>query len=399
MKQKKILVIGAGESCCGIIETIKKMGYLVVVIGNSENLPANKIADYYFVLEDNDVAGTISICNKLNVNAIVPTPVERTLRWMGEVANELGLIFLSRKSIENFRDKFKMKMCFQNAGINCAKGILISKEEIYPGLLKDYNYPLIMKPLDAYASRGVLKIQNYKELKSYLEETSGFSSNGKVIIEEYIGGREFNAEGVCYQGESEIYAIVEKIRGSFPHTIEMGHIIPPAIKEDEERIIVDTISSAIRALGMNNGAFNAEIKLYHEEGYVIEIAGRLAGDFIISHLIEPTTGQDMNKAVVNISLGLPPAKARRKYLKHGIISFFNLPKGKRIKNIKNFRHLHDNSNVIWAHIFFQEGDTIPEVIHMGQRSGFVIVTSNTRKGMFSLAEKTKKQIIDSIEFE
>lgn len=398
MHQKKILVIGAADSCLGIIKTIKRLGHQAVVVGSDEISSAKEIADYYLVAEHNDVDTVVNYCKELGIHAIVPTPVDRTLLWMARVAEKLDLEFLSVDVAENFRNKFKMKSCLQQSNINCAKGFLSSEDEFCSELLKEYEYPLIVKPIDGYASRGVLKVNNFTELISSINEAASFSSNAKFLIEEFIDGREFNAEGVCYNGNIEIYAIVEKVRDPYPRTIEMGHIIPPEISKDNENLIVATITKAVTALGMNNGAFNAEIMLHDEKCYVIEVNGRLAGDFIVSYLIKPTTGQDMEVAVVNIALGIQPEKALRKYIKHGIISFFNLPAGKKIKKIDDYSFLFKNKNIIWSHVFFKEGDIIPEVLHMGHRSGFVIVKSNSRDELIILANRVKEKIIESINF-
>lgn len=398
VEKKKILVIGGADSCLGIIKAIRRLGHLAVVIGANENMPARAFADYYLVAEDGDIESVVLFCKKIGVDAIVPTPVDRTLLWMAKVADKLELIFLSVDATGNFRNKYQMKICLQEAGIKCAKGFLTTKENFNSSLLNDYGFPLIVKPIDAYASRGVVKVNNLNELSVYINEASSFSSNGQIVIEEFIDGREFNAEGVCYDGLVEIYAIVEKIRDPFPRTIEMGHIIPPDITKAEENIILETITKGVLALGMKNGAFNAEIKLQNNQGYVIEINGRLAGDFIISHLLKPTTGQDMEEAVVRISLGLSPEKAMRNYLKYGMISFFNLPAGRKIKYIRDLTHLQDNSNVIWVHLFYKKDDLIPEVIHMGHRSGFVIITAESREELILFSNQIKKEIIHGISF-
>ena len=174
---------------------------------------------------------------------------------IAEVSEKLGLIFISPKVAEIFRNKYKMKECLHLANIKCAKGIFTSESEFSHTLIKNYNYPLIVKPIDGYASRGVVRVNNFDELKKSISEAASFSSNKTLLIEEFIDGREFNAEGVCYNGKVEIYAIVEKISDPFPRTIEMGHIIPPDITNTEESIIVDTITKAVIALGMLNGGF------------------------------------------------------------------------------------------------------------------------------------------------
>lgn len=399
MEKKKILVIGAAQSCLGIIGTIKRLGHLAVVVGSSIDLPGYSLADYYLIAEDNDVEGVMKYCKEIGVDGIVPTPVDRPLVWMAKVAKELGLIFISPDTAEAFRHKYKMKEHFQRANVLCAKGILTTKERIVADIEKFLNFPLILKPIDGYASRGVVKADTLSDLENFVEETSSFSSDASIVVEEFIDGREFNAEGVCYQGKVEIYAIVEKVRDPFPRTVEMGHIVPPDITPGEEIIIVKTITSAVLAMGMDNGAFNAEIKIHQGKGYVIEVNGRLAGDFIVSHLLKPTIGQDMEEAVVNISLGIKPEKAKRNYIRHGMISFFNLPEGKKINEINDFNYLYDDPDLIWAYLFFKKGDVIPKVLHMGHRSGFVIATAESRKHLQQRVEAVKGEVMGSVVLE
>ena len=372
------------------------MGHLAVVVGNSDNLPGKALADHYFIANDNDVEAVVDYSQKIGIDGIVPTPVDRPLVWMAKVAEELGLIFMSSNTAEAFRHKYKMKVRLQRLKVPCAKGILTTKEKIINDIHNRFAFPLIIKPIDGYASRGVIKVDSLAELGNYIEETSSFSTNSHIVVEEFIDGREFNAEGVCYRGNVEIYAIVEKVRDSFPRTIEMGHIVPPDITNSEEELIVSIITDAVKAMGLDNGAFNAEIKIKNNSGYVIEVNGRLAGDFIVSHLLKPTTGQDMEEAVVNISLGIAPEKAKRKYLKWGMISYFNLKPGKKIVRINDYSYLNKLSDVVCVHLFFNENDIIPDVKHMGHRSGFIIVTADSRRKLIERVTKIENKMIESI---
>ena len=61
---------------------------------------------------------------------------------------------------------------------------------------------------------------------------------------------------------------------------------------------------ALNALGITNGASHSEYKIT-EEGkvYVIEIGGRMGGDFIGSDLVQLSTGYDFVKGVIEVALG------------------------------------------------------------------------------------------------
>lgn len=379
--EQSILIFGASDSVIGMTKTAKLMGYKIAMLGPDVSSVARSMADYYKIVDDNQIDEVVEFAKEKNVVAIVPLPIDRILQWQAKIADVLGLIFISVDDVDNFRDKYKMKETFIRNGVNCANGVIIKNLDDYNSKdLSKLLFPLIVKPIDGYASRGVTKVENIKELDLYVVEAFEFSISGKILIEEFIEGREFNSEGIVFNGEVQIIAIVEKIRDPFPRTIEMGHIVPPDITNDEETIIFKEVTKAVSALNLKNGAFNAEIKIYNGNGYIIEVNGRLAGDFIVSDLIKPTTGYDMEEAVVNISLGIKPKDYKYQYCKSGIIRFFNLPESKKIDFIQDYSIHFDKTKIIKYHLFYKIGDITPKVRHMGNRAGFLInVDENIEK--------------------
>jgi phosphoribosylamine-glycine ligase len=376
-----------------MIRAVKRMKHKAFVVGNDRQQPGIQEADLNLITEDNNVEKVIEFSKKHVIDGIVPVPVDRPLIWQAEVADKLEVA-------KRFRHKYLMKRCLEESCVKTAKGIMFSKESFCFDLIRNFQFPLIVKPIDGYASRGVVRVDNHGSLIDHIEEASSFSSDNSFIIEEFIDGKEYNAEGVCYNNEVYVYAIVEKIRDPFPRTIEMGHIIPPDINDFEEQLIINAVSQAQKALGMNVGAFNAEVKIFNNEAYIIEVNGRLAGDFIVSHLIKPTTGQDMEEELIKAVLNIQPQKAEREYVRYGIIRFFNLEPKKKIKRIDSFPISEDYStDLIWTKLFFKEGDEIPEVRHMGHRSGFVILLSDSRKQLMERCNEAINLIRKSIVLE
>ncbi len=64
---------------------------------------------------------------------------------------------------------------------------------------------------------------------------------------------------------------------------------------------------ALDSLQIKNGASHTELKITPvDDIMLIEIGGRMGGDFIGSHLVEMSTGIDFVKAVIQVALGQPP---------------------------------------------------------------------------------------------
>lgn len=57
-------------------------------------------------------------------------------------------------------------------------------------------------------------------------------------------------------------------------------------------------------LKIQNGASHSEIKINKGEVKIIEIAGRMGGDFIGSNLVQASTGIDFLKLVLNVALNI-----------------------------------------------------------------------------------------------
>ena len=66
----------------------------------------------------------------------------------------------------------------------------------------------------------------------------------------------------------------------------------------------DITKTALDALGLTNGASHAEYKITDEGRIAImEIGGRMGGDFIGSDLVRLSTGYDFVKGVIEVALG------------------------------------------------------------------------------------------------
>ena len=64
---------------------------------------------------------------------------------------------------------------------------------------------------------------------------------------------------------------------------------------------------ALDTLQLRNGAAHIELKIDGDKIRIIEIGGRMGGDFIGSDLVELSTGYDFVKAVIEVALGIQPA--------------------------------------------------------------------------------------------
>src|SRR3989344_7305288 len=87
-------------------------------------------------------------------------------------------------------DKDAMKRLLRDAGIPIGRFVVLKKNETssYKNIVKMLGLPLFIKPANLGSSVGVHKVHNEKGFDEALND--GFSFDTKVIVEEFIDGRE-----------------------------------------------------------------------------------------------------------------------------------------------------------------------------------------------------------------
>lgn len=377
--KRNILIFGGGNNQLTLIKAARDCGYHTVVIDPMEDAPAKTIADVFEVVGVKDFEKTIEIAKKYNIEGIVTSQMENPLLLMSEVAETMGYIFPKPQHILQARNKYLMKQCFLKAGVPCAKGILVSKNtQITKDILNGFEFPLIIKPVDSYSSRGVYKVENTDQINQYINNTRCFSSTGDILIEEFMDGPEVSVESITCKGITTIFQITDKIITGYPCTVEMGHIQPSGLNESVQNEIKILVKDAINALELDNCASHAEVKITTAGVKMVEIGARLGGDYISSYLTSLSTGISLEAAAVRVAMGDIPETVPI-YNNGSVIKYLELSSGKKVKAIKEWKEVLDLTGVVHALVFIKENEIIPDITDSSKRSGFVICNGTTRE--------------------
>jgi biotin carboxylase len=396
VNRNTILIFGGGENQLTLIKSAKERGYNTIVIDPNENAPGKLVADTFEIVAPKDFIGTCKVVEKYDVNGIATAQMENPLLLMAQVAEKYNFIFPSVAHIKRARNKFLMKQAFIANNVPCAKGKIFDKEQnITEEELTDYNFPLIIKPADAFSSRGVLKVNCFNELINNEFFTRSFSSDGSIIVEEFIEGKEYSIESITYNGQTHIIQYTEKIITKYPYTVEMGHIQPAELDDKQKADIDDVVKRAIDALGLDNCAAHTELMMTKTGPKIIEIGARLGGDYISSYLTLHSTGVNMDAAVADIAMGNKPVIT--KTLDHWAgIFYFHLDEGNKVAKVENWKDVLNFHKVVYANLLLKPGETIPALTDSAKRSGFVILESSAKEDLLTKSVEAIKFISSKI---
>lgn len=190
--------------------------------------------------------------------------------------------------------------------------ILLDKSGNQNTTIDQNEFPLVIKPLALSASRGVIRVNNHKELlsaakrvKELLDKQTDLDDFEKqwVLLEEYIHGDEIAVEGVVENGRFKLLTIFDKpdpLHG--PYFEETYYITPTRLDSAVTDKVSNVIQLACDAYGINTGPVHAECRLRESEVYLIEMAARTIGG-LCSDILEYGLGCTLEEIVLKQAIG------------------------------------------------------------------------------------------------
>ncbi|TKX29482.1 ATP-grasp domain-containing protein [Campylobacter estrildidarum] len=283
MKNKHFFIIGGGDLQADLVLSVKK-DFIAHVFDYNENCFCKDLADYFHPISIADKEKILELATEFNIVGIATAATELGNLTACYVGEKLGLGTNSYECAKNTTDKSLMKKVFEKNNINHAKYFILKDEK---DLDQITEFPIIIKPSDRSAGRGVVKVFDKENLKKRYYEAKDFSYNKIVLAEEVLKGKQFSVETISSYGKHQIVAITEEYlrEGEFADDfLETQHLVPARISKEEKDIITKTILRILDAFKVQFGASHIEIKLdkintkeHKFKLSVIEIATRVGG--------------------------------------------------------------------------------------------------------------------------
>lgn len=319
---RRLIILGTNEYQNPLILRAKELGYETHVFGWKTGAIGETTADVYHNVNIMDYEKLWNEVQKVNPCGVASIASELAMHPMNFLLRKLGIPCNSEEAEKIATNKYLMRCAMRDGGVEGPKFTLINGV-LDKRAIKDFTYPLIVKPVDLSSSRGVMKINSEDEVETAVDYALEWSKEKKVIVEEFIDGPEYSGESIAYDGEYKLLVVTEKQTIGAPHFVECGHKQPadlsPAMLEKVER----TLYKAFASMGLKYGAIHPEFKIT-KEGKIIfmEIGARMGGDCIGSDLVPISTGYDYMGMVISCGCGerpsfekiCKPKEARIKYI-------------------------------------------------------------------------------------
>jgi biotin carboxylase len=298
------------------LKTAKDLGLKVSVVGPKLPDWSKSYVDQFIEADTYNIEETMSVLREYHEKDPfdgVITFWDRDVEPVAYVASEFNLPGSSIVAAARARNKSLMREALEVHNVPRPKFIRISGA--WAELKKaadEVGYPLIYKPVGASASKGVFKVNSAEELYPTWEKMNKFAvpENDKMftfyrdeyLVEEFMKGKEVSVEGVVSKGKVHIVGVTEKWADPVNFT-EYQHAFPARLPEDTVKDLYDVTLQGVKALELDNCGFHAELIITEQGSKIIEISGRLGGDFITTHLVPLAYGSDITRANILSVLG------------------------------------------------------------------------------------------------
>lgn len=392
--KKAVLIFGVGPLQESIIGRAKKMGLYTVGIDPAKDAVCRDAVDAFEVVGGQDYEGTCAVVEKYGIDAIVTAATDKPLVMMARIAEKYCFPFFSVETARWSTDKFQMKQRFMEGGVPCAKGRLVKTADE----TSDMVFPVIVKPRDNSGSRGVKLCRTKEELEASMNEAFEVSKLDTVLVEEFIEGPEYSIEGLHYDGNSEVIQFTEKKTTEFPYNVELGHIQPANISEDNKLKIREIVEKIGKVLKFENCPSHTELKINERGVFVIETSPRLGGDYITSTLTPLSTGVNLEDELLKISL-CETINPKPEVVQYSGVRFFAFEEGSVIKHMPNEDFVKSWPHVVDFSFNLKEGEKVNRITSSLNRYGHLTLVAGNRASIEDAFEKYEKAIKESVLFD
>ena len=300
---KTLAVIGASYLQRPLVEKAKAMGLYVICFAWRDGAVCADLVDEFFPISIVEKEQILVVCREKKIDGICTIASDVAAPTVAYVAEKMGLVGNSYEAAVRANNKFLMRNAFAEAGVPCPQYRMVGSVHELEECGDDLQFPLIVKPSDRSGSLGVSKVVNPTELAAAVGKALECSFKHQAMVEEFIEGREISVEFISYNGMHYPLTITDKVTTGAPHFVELEHHQPSTLTSDQYSEIYGITRKALDALGLTNGASHSEYKITTDGRIAImEIGGRMGGDFIGSDLVQLSTGYDFVKGVIEVAL-------------------------------------------------------------------------------------------------
>jgi biotin carboxylase len=329
----------------------------------------------------------------LDPAAIVPL-VEYATPFAARLAERYGLPGASLGAAQILRDKALLRQVSRAAGIANPESARVDSPADVLAFMARHPGPVVLKPANRQASVGTQVLRHAAEVERawadcIVQDEGIFVPDRpmqlRMLVERYVEGAEYSVEMLVQGGGALFVNVTGKRLFPGPRPVELAHVVPADIPSALAALLVSQTGRVVQAVGFRDGIVHCEWIVEGGVPYLVECAGRFAGDGIIE-LIQRAYPVELNRSYFAVMRGesLPgpmPLRAQRA----AAVRFLSIEPGV-VRSVEGVEDAARAPGVFMCDVTVAAGDHFAGLRSSWDRVGDVMVTADGPAEALRLAE-------------
>lgn len=312
-----VILIGGGILQVPMAKAIKQRGYELLVTDADSHCVCAELADMFVPISTYNIPEHLHLAQDMLSGHNPPVAILTDAADVGPTVSAVAEVFslpaCGYQAACNTRSKatFRRLLCndlehpvfatVSKDAYCCEAWLAWSKRASFANL---NHFPVIIKPSDNCASRGITKATNLEQFEEGWQLAIDNNQHGQeLILEECLSGQEYATDWFVTKDTVTYVNGAKRIFSSFG--IEEGHINPAWQQNYIPHDVQQTAELCAYKLGVL-GPFKLDWLYDARYGWcVLEGATRWSGGFDHTHSAKIATGRDLVKPLLDYALGLP----------------------------------------------------------------------------------------------
>ena len=307
-KQKKLMLLGGLRYLIPVIEAAHKLGIYVITCDYLPDNIAHKYSDEYCNISILDKDAVLNAARRFQIDGIMSFAVDPGVVTAAYVADKMGLPQTGPyESVCILQNKDKFREFLAQNGFNTPKAKGFSDlEEALTGI-DEFEWPLIVKPVDSAGSKGVKRVDNPEMLKEAAEYAFDHSFSKRIIIEEFIEQEGCSSDSDCFSVDGELKFVsfsAQRFDSGAPNPYTpSAYSWPSTMTKGQEAELTSELQRLLTLLGMKTSIYNVETRIgKNGKAYIMEVSPRGGGNRL-AEMLRFATGVDLITNAVRAAVG------------------------------------------------------------------------------------------------
>ncbi len=330
----------------------------------------------------------------LDPAAVVPL-TEYATPFAARLAERYGLPGAGFGAAQILRDKAVLRQVSRAAGIANPASSRVDGPDDVRAFLAEHPGKIVLKPANRQASVGTQVITDVDEVEqaweNCVEQDEGIfvpdrAMDLRMLAEEFVDGDEYSVEMLLRDGKPLFANVTGKRLFPGPRPVELAHIVPADISGELTASLNEETRRLTAAAGFGTGIVHCEWIVSDGVPYLVECAGRFAGDGIIE-LIQRAYPVELNRAYFAVMKDEPVMDTLPRKAEGGAaVRFLSIEPG-LIEDVRGVEKASQAEGVFMCDVGVSAGDRFEGLTSSWDRVGDLMVTADSPAKASRLAEE------------